>query len=336
MLRRKGARCNIPKSRNFKIKCSKFGGDGCDNIDNDEVLFRTRRIREGRLVRQLVIQSLLRSPLRVLLFIFLRLPFHSRFTVPSFPLPWPRATNRISLHCARFALEQWHKKEKLREQRRKRRSRKGRRVFLARQRLARREFIRLSSETLASHLINAFVNRQTRCGEWALMVTRSVGCWTKVPLRGRSSRRLRAKMREGERKRACVCNGRSALRLEIKRRNKWLIMRPEGGREGYKVGQSYSSALQLLPLQHTATLLYSTVTTKMVAERAGSSGDTLRRSEGKRKRSLSRNTKQPPTVPHHYSACRAQMLTAERIAVRSKEGVKINSFIRASHFSPSR
>lgn len=115
-------------------------------------------------------------------------------------------------------------------------------------------------------------------------------------------------------------------------------MRPVGGCEGYKVGLSYSSALQLLPLQHTATLLYSTATTtttKTVAERANSSGGTLRRSEEKRKRPLSRNTKQPPTVPHHYSACRAQMLTTERIAVRHKEGVKINSFIRASHFSPS-
>lgn len=71
------------------------------------------------------------------------------------------------------------------------------------------------------------------------------------------------------------------------------------------------------------------------SERANSSGGTLRRSEEKRKRPLSRNTKQPPTVPHHYSACRAQMLTTERIAVRHKEGVKINSFIRASHFSLS-
>lgn len=81
ILCRKGGR--ISEKKTLKLNAASLRRWAmCDNIDNDEVPFRTRRIRERRLVRQLVIQSLLRSPLRVLLFIFLRLPFHSRFTFP--------------------------------------------------------------------------------------------------------------------------------------------------------------------------------------------------------------------------------------------------------------
>lgn len=80
------------------------------------------------------------------------------------------ATNRISLHCVRFAAEQGHKKEKLRAKK-KDEEYEGSTSLEDYEKRARSSSV--SSETLASHLINAFVNRQTRCGEWYLMVTRS-------------------------------------------------------------------------------------------------------------------------------------------------------------------
>lgn len=178
----------------------------CANIDNDEVPFRTRWIRESRLVRQLVIQSLLRSPLRVLLFIFLHLPsIHDLPSRTEFSLSWPHEPHQSSLRSlCRQAVTQ----ERETTRAKKKEEEEGSANLPRRQRLACGESSSVSSETLASHLINAFVNRQTRCGEWSLMVTRSrsVGCWTKVPLRRRrNSRRLRAKIREGGRKRVCVC-----------------------------------------------------------------------------------------------------------------------------------
>lgn len=105
-------------------------------------------------------------------------------------------------------------------------------------------------------------------------------------------------------------------------------MRPAGGRERYKVGQSrpprppsgFCSALSI------ASDPYSSYPDDRAAEGAsGSSGGTLRQSEEKRKQPPREIQSSHLTVPRHYSApaCRARTLTAEGLWARQGRKVKI-------------
>lgn len=198
----------------------------------------------------------------------------------------------------------------------------------------------VSFETLASHLINASVNRQTaENGPWWW---RSVGSEGRFHsggggIVGGEERRWEERKRERER----VRNERAALRLEIKRRNKWLIMRPAGENGRIQSG----TKLFVRPTAFAATVYHdpTTILDDDEDDEDGgwkselSSDGTLRWSEEKRKRPLSRNTKQPPTVPDHYSACRARMLHHGRDCGATREELKLTlSSGQATFLVPSR